>query len=229
MNLKPIRIDIISDVVCPWCYIGKKRIEKAMKALESEFEFEVSYHPFELNPYIPEEGVNQKEYLTEKFGGPARYNQVINNITTVGLQEGLKFDYEKQVKSPNTLKAHRLIWFAAKYNRQRELVELLFSAFFEKAVDLTRNENLIESAVQAGLDRKITENFLNSDEGTDEVKYDQHYYRQAGVTGVPFYIIDGKYGISGAQNPETLIQALRQISTESSEGGESCSLEEGNC
>src|SRR6187399_1680124 len=130
MKKPVIQIDVVSDVVCPWCYIGKRRLEKAIDAVSDQFDFEVNYHPFELNPTIPQEGLNQKEYLTSKFGGKARYDQLIGNTTSVAASEGLAFNFNKQAISPNTRNMHRIIRLAAEHGRQKQVVEAFFKAYF---------------------------------------------------------------------------------------------------
>ncbi|MGE0587468.1 MAG: DsbA family oxidoreductase [Cyclobacteriaceae bacterium] len=210
--MQKITIDIVSDVVCPWCYIGKRRVEKAMKELEGEFQFEVNYLPFELNPQMPAEGRNQKEYLTEKFGGPDRYQKLTDNVTQVAKGEGLAFDYDKQLKSPNTRDAHRLIWFAKTVGKQAAMKEALMKAYFEEGKDLTQKSTLVEIAAGAGLDSERINTLLSSDEGLVEVQYLEQMNYQRGISGVPFYIVNGKYGISGAQPSETFVSAFKEIS-----------------
>ncbi|MCB0490263.1 MAG: DsbA family oxidoreductase [Cyclobacteriaceae bacterium] len=210
--MQKITIDIVSDVVCPWCYIGKRRVERAMKELDGEFQFEVNYLPFELNPQMPAEGRNQKEYLTEKFGGDERYQKLTDNVTQIAKGEGLIFNYDKQLKSPNTRNAHRLIWFAKTVGKQTAMKEALMKAYFEQGLDLTQNSTLIEIATSVGVDPKRVEALLSSDEGLVEVQYLEQMNHQRGISGVPFYIVNGKYGISGAQPSETFINAFRDIS-----------------
>ncbi len=210
--MKPIiKIEVVSDVVCPWCYIGKRRLEKAMKTMEDSFDFEVEYHPFELNPDKPKEGRNQREYLIAKFGSEAQYEKIIGNTTKVAADEGLAFDFSKQHVSPNTRDAHRIIWLAKKENKQNEAKEAFMKAYFEDGVDLSKTENLLNVASQVGLDRAKVEKVLNSEEGLAEVITAEKLSVQRGVSGVPFYILDGKYGISGAQSSDTFIQAFKEI------------------
>jgi predicted DsbA family dithiol-disulfide isomerase len=210
--MKPvIKIDIVSDVVCPWCYIGKRRIEKAMKTLDGEFEFDVNYLPFELNPQVPKEGLNQKEYLSKKFGSEEKYNQITDRVKGVASEEGLHFDFSKQKISPNTNDAHRLIWFAKKEGKQLEVKEALMKAYFEQGVDLTKKENLVATAASTGLDAARAALFLDSDEGAAEVSALQELNRQRGISGVPFYIINNQYGISGAQPTDVFVNALKEI------------------
>ncbi|MBS1508735.1 MAG: DsbA family oxidoreductase [Bacteroidetes bacterium] len=224
-----LKIDIVSDVVCPWCYIGKRRIERAMDQLKDQFDFEVEYHPFELNPNMPKEGSNQKEYLATKFGGEERYQQITGHVTSVAAQEGLKFDFANQQVSPNTLNAHRLIAFAKREGKQPQMKEALMSAYFEQGVDLSKNKNLVAIAVKQGLDETRVTDFLNSDELTDEVKMEEHINVQRGISGVPFYIIDNKYGVSGAQASETFVKALTEIGSKIPAATEACDIEEKNC
>lgn len=209
--MQKITIDVVSDVVCPWCYIGKRRLEKAINELKGEYEFEVNYLPFELNPNMPKEGRNQKEYLTEKFGGEDRYKQLTDNVAKVAADEGLHFDYDKQQNSPNTRDAHRLILLAKQEGVQAEVKEALLNAYFVKGVDLTKNENLVNVVNKAGLDREKATSLLSSDEGLAEVKRMEQINAQRGVSGVPFYIVNGKYGISGAQPSSSFISAFKDI------------------
>lgn len=209
--MQKITIDVVSDVVCPWCYIGKRRLEKAIDELKGAYEFEVNYLPFELNPNMPKEGRNQREYLTEKFGGDARYEQLTSNVSSVAAEEGLHFDYSRQQNSPNTRDAHRLIWLAKQENVQGEVKEALLNAYFEKGVDLTEKENLLNVVEEAGLSREKAATLLSSDEGLVEVEYLEQLNIQRGVSGVPFYIVNGKYGISGAQPSSSFVSAFKNI------------------
>lgn len=209
--MQKITVDVVSDVVCPWCYIGKRRLEKAIDELSAAYEFDVNYLPFELNPSMPKEGRNQKEYLTEKFGGNERYEQLTNNVTNVAAEEGLRFDYSQQQNSPNTRDAHRLIWLAKQEGVQAEVKEALLNAYFEKGVDLTKNKNLLKVVEQAGLNREKAATLLSSEEGLVEVEYMEQLNIQRGVNGVPFYIVNGKYGISGAQPSASFVSAFKDI------------------
>ncbi|MEQ8302476.1 MAG: DsbA family oxidoreductase [Cyclobacteriaceae bacterium] len=210
---KKIKIEVVSDVVCPWCYIGKRRLEKAMGEVSDQFEFEVSYLPFELNPDMPKEGKNQKEHLVSKFGGEDRYHQLTKHVSSVAAEEGLRFDLEKQNRTPNTRDAHRVIWFAKRFGKQEAVKEALLTAYFEKGIDLTRQENLIEMASQSGLDVERVKKLLDSEEGNVEVAYLEQINHQRKISGVPFYIINEKYGVSGAQPSEAFMNMFVQISS----------------
>ena len=155
LNKPVIKIDVVSDVVCPWCYIGKRRLEKAVSELSDKYQFDITYHPFELNPHMPETGVNQKQYLSNKFGGDARYEQLTGNVTRVAATEGLEFNFDKQKISPNTRNAHRIIEFARTQGKQLEAKEAFMKAYFTDGVDLSKKENLAAVAVSVGLDKQL--------------------------------------------------------------------------
>jgi len=229
MTKPKIKIDVVSDVVCPWCYIGKRRLEKAIAQVADQVEVELEYHPFELNPDMPIEGRNQKEYLIKKFGSEVKYQQIVEHVTDVAAQEGLKFDFEKQFISPNTRNAHRLIWFAKKHGKQIEMKEALMKAYFEQGIDLTKMENLISIATQAGIDPEKIKSFLSSTEGMVEVTTSEMQNAQRGISGVPFYIINNQYGVSGAQPSEVFARALLEISAENTTAGEACDIESKEC
>ena len=229
MTKPKIKIDVVSDVVCPWCYIGKRRLEKAIAQVADQVDVELEYHPFELNPDMPLEGRNQKEYLTKKFGSEAKYQQIAQHVTDVAAQEGLAFDFEKQNISPNTRNAHRVIWFAKKYGKQIEMKEALMKAYFEQGIDLTRTETLVSIATEQGLDNEAIRNFINSTEGLVEVTTAEMQNAQRGISGVPFYIINNQYGVSGAQPSEVFVKALLEISAENVSDGQACDVESKEC
>ncbi len=213
--MKPkIKIDVVSDVVCPWCYIGKRRLEKAVVELSSAYDFEVEYHPFELNPTIPESGFNQREYLTKKFGGEDQYAEISNRVKGVAAEEGLDFDFSKQLTSPNTRKAHSLIQFAREEGKQLEVKEAFMKAYFTDGVDLSNKENLISVATNAGLDKEKVKKVLEDENAPIQIALAEHELSKLGISGVPFYIINNKYGISGAQPKETFIKAFQEIGME---------------
>lgn len=229
MTKPKIKVDIVSDVVCPWCYIGKRRVEKAMDSLADKYDFEVSYFPFELNPQMPVEGVDQKQYLSAKFGGEDRYDKITASTTTAASQEGLNFDFSKQKVSPNTRDAHRIIQFAKQEGKQPEVKEAFMKAYFEQGVDLSKKENLVSIAVNAGLSKQAVEKLLSTHEGLAEIEQTEHELQKLGISGVPFYIINNKYGVSGAQASETFIKAFEDLGKELSASGEACEVESKDC
>jgi predicted DsbA family dithiol-disulfide isomerase len=231
MNKPTIKIGVVSDVVCPWCYIGKRRLEKALMKVSDKFNFEIEYFPFELNPQMPAEGMDQKQYLSKKFGGDDRYNEITNHTTSIAAEEGLTFDFTSQKVSPNTRNAHRIIQLAKEYGKQLEMVEALFKAYFTDGVDLSNPKNLIELAVSVGMEEsKKIEQFLMSDTGIIEIEMSEREIQKAGITGVPYYVINNKYGISGAQRSESFIKAFEEInSTMSAIEGDSCDTDKKVC
>jgi predicted DsbA family dithiol-disulfide isomerase len=209
-----ISIDVVSDVVCPWCYIGKRRLEAALDALRHDYDFVVEYRPFELNPAIPASGRNQKDYLSEKFGGEERYQSLTLHVTQVAAGEGLEFNFDKQLRYPNTRKAHALIQYAGTEGRQKEVADLLFKAYFTDGVDLSNDENLYKIAELAGLDAAKTRQMLEDENSLLQIALEEQEIYKLGITGVPFFIVDKKFGISGAQSTETFIKALQNIGKE---------------
>lgn len=227
---KKIKIDVVSDVVCPWCYIGKRRLEKAMHELADEYDFEVEYHPFELNPTIPAEGFDQKAYLARKFGSEQRYSEITAHTTRTAAQEGLEMNFDKQEVSPNTRRAHLAVQLAKNNGNHLEVVEAFFKAYFTDGIDLSKNENLMAVAERAGLSRDRLEAVLNDDDALRHVTQAEQEAQKLGITGVPFYIINNRYGVSGAQAPATFVQAFREIGAEvAAQNGEACDVDEKNC
>jgi predicted DsbA family dithiol-disulfide isomerase len=229
LNKPKIRIDVVSDVVCPWCYIGKRRLERALDHLHDQYDFEIEYQPFELNPDMPKEGVNQKEYLAKKFGSEARYEQITSQTTQTAATEGLKFDFARQNVSPNTKDAHRIIYLSKEEDKQPQVKEAFMKAYFEEGVDLSKRENLIAVSTRAGLDEGKVKSWLDSDKGLTEVELAEQANYQRGISGVPFYIINNKYGVSGAQPTQAFIQMLTQVGKEVIAQGESCDVDAANC
>lgn len=213
MSKPLIKINVVSDVVCPWCYVGKRRLEKAIHKLSDKYEFEVEYSPFELNPQMPKGGMSQKDYLSKKFGGEARYEQITAHTTAVAETEGLAFHFDRQKVSPNTRDAHRVIQLANKSGKQLALVEALFKAYFTDGVDLSDHTNLIAIAVACGMNEEEVRDLLQGESGVVEIEMKERQLQQLGISGVPFYIIDNRFGISGAQQPEAFIQAFDDVAT----------------
>lgn len=165
MNLS---VDVISDVICPWCFIGKRRLEKAIAAHGGLVR--VRWHPFQLNPAMPKEGVSRREYRIRKFGSWERSMELDANIIAVGKDEGIDFAFDRMERTPNTLDAHRLIWLADKEGVQDAVVEALFRAYFTGGRDISNRQALIDVVAEAGLERQRAEAMLNSDEGMDALR-----------------------------------------------------------
>ena len=228
MSKPKIKVDVVSDVVCPWCYIGKRRLEKAIDKLSDTYDFEIEYHPFELNPQIPASGLNHKEHLTEKFGGEDRYEQLTGRVTQVAAGEGLQFDFEKQKKSPNTRKAHALIQLAREEGKQLPVMEAFFKAYFTEGIDLTDDKNLIKVVVDAGVDESKAKEVLSDESSLVQIAMAEQEMSKLGISGVPFYIINNRYGVSGAQATETFMKAFLEVGTQPNEA-DACDVDSKNC
>ncbi len=200
-----------------------------MDALKDKYDFEVEYQPFELNPQMPVEGVDQKQYLSSKFGSEERYNEITASTTFTAAQEGLSFDFSKQKVSPNTRQAHRVIQFAKQEGKQGEVKEAFMKAYFEQGVDLSKKENLVSVAVSTGMSKEAVENLLSSNNGLAEVENKERELQKLGISGVPFYIINNKYGVSGAQASDTFIKAFEDIGKDIIATGEACDVDAKNC
>lgn len=205
MNLS---VDVISDVICPWCFIGKRRLEKAIAAHGEPVK--VQLHAFQLNPAMPKEGISRREYRIRKFGSWERSMQLDANIVAAGKVEGILFDFDRMERTPNTVDAHRLIWLADKEGVQDAVVEALFLAYFTEGRDISNRQTLIDVVAEAGLDRKRAEAVLDGDEGMDAVKDAGDEARRLRVDSVPFFVVNGKITLSGAQQPDTFLEAFRQ-------------------
>ncbi|HQZ66827.1 MAG TPA: DsbA family oxidoreductase [Planctomycetaceae bacterium] len=203
-------IDVISDVICPWCYIGKRRLEKAIAAFDGQHDVRVKWHPFQLNPAMPKEGISRREYRIRKFGSWERSMELDAKIIAVGTTEGIHFAFDKMEQTPNTVDAHRLIWLADQHGCQGEVVEALFRAYFIEGIDIGNQQTLIDVAAELGLDRQSVETMLNSDAGLEVIAQAGELSQRQDVTGVPFIIINNAITLSGAQAPETFIEAFRQ-------------------
>ena len=206
-----VQLDVVSDVMCPWCYIGKRRLEQALESLD-DVEVELRWRPFQLDPTLPPEGRDRREYLETKFGGPERAKEIYNGIKQAGLDEGLEFDFDAIGVSPNTIDAHRVIRWASNEGEdvQDKLVERLFKDFFMEGANIGKHEVLIEAARDAGMDDSVVAALLATDKDRDEVAQEIAIAQQMGVTGVPCFIIDNKYAVMGAQGPEHIAGAIRQ-------------------
>jgi predicted DsbA family dithiol-disulfide isomerase len=212
MEKMKIKIGIVSDVVCPWCYIGKRRLEKAMEMSSDRFDFDVEYFPFELNPHMPEEGVDYRDYLCRKFGSEAKFVELSTHVKQIAAREGLTFNLDQQKVSPNTRNAHRVIMLAREDGKQMQVAEAFFRAYFTDGVDLSKIENLVEISASVGMDSEHIEQLLNSNTGKIEIEMAEKELYDLGITGVPLFIIENKLAISGAQSVEAFTKAFDETS-----------------
>ena len=204
-------IDVVSDVVCPWCYIGKRRLEAALASRDEPPPL-VRWHPFQLNPDLPAGGIDRKSYLEDKFGGPDGARTVYARVEEAGREVGIPFDFERIRRQPNTSDAHRLIAWAQAIDLARAdgLVERLFKAYFIEGVDIGDVEQLAHLAAEVGYDAEAARAHLGSDAGRAEVAAADQRTKSMGIGGVPFFIFDHRLAVSGAQPPHVLLEAMTQ-------------------
>jgi predicted DsbA family dithiol-disulfide isomerase len=211
---QPVRIDVVSDVVCPWCFIGKHRLEKAL-ALRPNTAVEVHYRPYFLNDWIPREGISRDEYLTTKFGSVERYKGIAQRVGAAAAAEGLVYASDKRKRQPNPLDSHRLIRWAEAIGKAAEMKQKLMDLYFTQGADLTDRDTLVKAAADIGLDANKVREALASDQDVDAVEQEALSAKEAGIEGVPCFIFGGKFAVSGAQSPEYLAEAIDRLSQQS--------------
>ncbi len=204
-----LKIEIYSDVICPWCYLGESRLKKALESLPKTAEIEINYLPYELNPATAEAGVDRKKYLEAKYG--PRIREADQRLKSLGQAMGIEYNFDKAERIPNTLKAHRLIWFAAQKGLQEKAVKGLFKAYFTDGIDIGDEHELASVASEWGMDNAEVLRFLKSDKGVEEVRALEERAYNLEITGVPFFIFNGKAAVSGAQEVETFTDILQQM------------------
>ncbi len=209
-NNQPVRIDVVSDVVCPWCFIGKHRLEAALK-LTPDIAVEVHWRPYFLNDWIPREGISREQYLTTKFGSVERYQGIAQRVTAAAAAEGLVYAADKVKRQPNTLDCHRLIRWAEAQGKAAEMKQKLMDLYFTDGSDLTDRDTLVQAAVSVGLDADTVRADLASDKDVAAIEQEAQSAKEAGIEGVPCFIFGGKFAVSGAQEPEYLAQAIERL------------------
>jgi len=211
--IKPLQIDIVSDVVCPWCYIGKRRIENAL-ALAADVPVNVTFRPFFLNAWIPREGIDRATYLETKFGSVDAYTGIAQRVVAAANEEGLNYNPDSVKRQPNTIDCHRLIHWADAIGKAPEMKQRLMELYFRDGGDLTQIETLVQAAAAIGLDTEDVRRRLATDEDVDLISAQAKEASDKGISGVPTYVFAQKYAVSGAQDPDKLARAIRQISAE---------------
>jgi predicted DsbA family dithiol-disulfide isomerase len=210
----PLTIDIVSDVVCPWCYIGKRNLEAALAA-RPVGDTEIRWRPYQLDATIPPEGIARRTYLERKFG--TRVDEIYARVAAAGREAGIDFAFDRIERSPNTLDAHRLIRWAQSAGRQNDMVEELFRSFFIEGRDIGDHAVLTEIAAAAGMDAEVVQRLLAEDADKEPVREEIATAQRLGVTGVPFFIFAGRFGLPGAQPAEILANAMSKAARKSSE------------
>lgn len=215
---QPILIDVVSDVVCPWCFLGKRSLDKAIEAVP-DVPVLVRWRPFQLDPTIPPDGLDRQVYMRRKFGSTERLANAHRALEERGRQVGIDYAFDRIKRSPNTLDAHRLIRWAADADRQGDLVERLFRGYFSEGEDVGDHATLARIAGEAGMDAQVVAERLAGSNDTDEVQGEIAQASQAGISGVPCFIFAGRYAVSGAQPVEALADVIRQVSAKLAEPG----------
>lgn len=231
-----LQVDVVSDVICPWCFVGKRRLEKAIAELGLDYLVRVTWRPFELNPDMPVEGIARREYRTRKFGSWERSQELDRQVALAGLGEGIRFAHDLMERTPNTFAAHRLLWLAERQGLQGAVAEKLFRGYFEDGLDIGLPETLHRIGADTGLSALDLDGVLNGAVGAAEVRAEEEAFRQAGISGVPYFIINGRLAVSGAQPPEIMLGALIRAAREDAdspaadpEGGACTVSASGNC
>jgi predicted DsbA family dithiol-disulfide isomerase len=218
MNMKNFKIDIVSDVMCPWCVVGYKNLETALSELKDEIKAEITWHPFELNPDMPIEGQDLNQHLMQKYNLTEQQgDENRKNMLEAGQRAGFTFNFDGKRIMINSFDLHRLLTWARKEGKQTELKLAFFEAHFTNLKYLNQLDTLLDVVASVGLDKAIARDILQSDQYAQEVSQEQAQFKQLGITSVPTFIINDKYAITGGQPSDSFIQAFKQISQEQAE------------
>jgi predicted DsbA family dithiol-disulfide isomerase len=208
-----LQIDVVSDVVCPWCFIGKRRLEQAI-ALCPDIPVEVNFRPYFLNPWVPRAGMTRTDYLTKKFGSVERYGEIAQRVATAAAEEGLTYAVDKMSRQPNTLDSHRVIFWARNSGAQACVKQRLMDFYFTEGANLSDQEVLVKAATECGMDGEEVRRLLATDADVERVTQEAESARSAGINGVPTFIFGGAFSTSGAQPPETLAEIIAYAAAE---------------
>jgi predicted DsbA family dithiol-disulfide isomerase len=204
-----VHIDVVSDVVCPWCFIGKRRLEAAI-ALLPDIKVDINWRPYFLNPWIPREGIDRETYLETKFGSAERYHVIAERVAAAAALEGLLYASDAISRQPNTLDCHRLILWSRSATDPGLMKQRLMELYFSEGADLTDPKTLIQAAVDCGMEGDLVRRLLASDADVDRVEQDANAAKEAGIDGVPCFIFGGSVIVTGAQSPEYLASAIER-------------------
>jgi predicted DsbA family dithiol-disulfide isomerase len=209
----PLPIDIVSDVVCPWCFIGKRRLEKAL-AMRPDIDIDLRWRPYFLNPWIPRAGIEREDYLKTKFGSVERYHAIAQRVVAAAAGEGLTYAVDKIARQPNTLDCHRLILWARPAGAAGRVKQRLMELYFGEGADLTDQEVLVAAAVDCGMDGQQVRQLLATDTDEERVEAEANAAKNAGIDGVPYFVFGNVLAVAGAQNPSYLVDALGRAAVE---------------
>jgi predicted DsbA family dithiol-disulfide isomerase len=212
-SAEPLQIDVVSDVVCPWCFIGKRRLEKAI-ALQPDIPVEVTYRPYFLNPWVPRAGIKRADYLTKKFGSAERYGEIAQRVAAAAAEEGLIYAVDKMSRQPNTIDSHRVILWARTSGAQACVKQRLMDFYFTEGADLSDPEVLVRAASECGMDANEVRRLLATDTDVERVTQEAESARSSGINGVPTFIFGNAFSTSGAQPPETLAEIIAHAAEE---------------
>lgn len=213
MKKQKIKVDIVSDINCPWCYLGEHRFQQAVGEVADTYDFDITFTPYELSPNALQEGESKEEYFIRNYGPEAlpRLNASSRQLSEAGKAEGVDFDFEKANRIHNTFNGHRLIWLAEQYGVQHAVAVALFLSNFTEGQNVNDPKLLTQIGVQNGIPAERLANFFSSDEGKEEVKALEQKAQQAGISGVPAFIFNDKFLVSGAQPAETFVKVFKQV------------------
>jgi predicted DsbA family dithiol-disulfide isomerase len=217
---RALTVDVVSDVVCPWCFLGMRNLQHALADLD-DIDVTVRWRPYQLDPTIPPEGLDRQSYMLQKFGNPDRIEAAHDRLREMGAAVGITYDFSAIKVAPNTLDAHRVIRWAATSGEevQNRLVARLFALYFEEGRNIGDHALLVDAAREVGMDAAVVSTLLPTTADLDEVKEEIETAQRMGVTGVPCFLLEGRYALMGAQPPEALADAIRKVS-EAKEKGE---------
>jgi predicted DsbA family dithiol-disulfide isomerase len=205
-----VHVDVVSDVVCPWCFIGKRRLELALD-LTPDIDVDINWRPYFLNPWIPREGIDRQTYLETKFGSSERYAAIAERVKAAAAIDGLVYAADKINRQPNTLDCHRLILWARSATDPARVKQRLMELYFSEGADLSDPRTLIAAATQCGMDGDLVRKLLASDADVDRIESEAQSAKEAGIDGVPCFIFGGSIIVTGAQSPEYLSNAIRRV------------------
>jgi predicted DsbA family dithiol-disulfide isomerase len=210
-DLPTVRVEVVSDVVCPWCYIGKRRLEAAI-GLSPDVNVDINWRPYFLNPWIPREGIDRLTYLETKFGSADRYKMIAERVATAAAMEGLPYAPDKMTRQPNTLDCHRLILWSRGVTDPARMKQRLMELYFAEGADLSDPKVLIQAAVDCGMDADLVRRLLASDADVDRIESEANSAKEAGIDGVPCFVFGGSMIVTGAQSPDYLANAIARTS-----------------
>jgi len=204
-----VHVDVVSDIVCPWCYVGKRRLEEAI-ALVPEIAVNITWRPYFLNPWIPRKGIDRQAYLETKFGSVERYAAIAERVAAAAAMEGLVYAADKISRQPNTIDCHRLILWSRSATDPGRMKQRLMDLYFAEGADLTNSNTLIDAAVECGMDGDLVRRLLAGDADVERIENEANSAKEAGIDGVPCFVFDGSVIVTGAQSPEYLAGAIER-------------------